>query len=390
MTRTRIIDLAGIILVFTAFTQPGLGGGQIYLIYFLPILLAFLFLCIFLGALKIPKIKIQILLICVVIILAHISVFSLQYIVPFAILSSFFMLAPIPFFAERLPFYSFCAMILNILIYFGEIALNQIGVPFDASIFNYIDSGREGLITTWGFSRYSAHHTEPGSFAINLAGLAVLSLVGQRPPGIFHWLAALTLLTVLSITAALMALMVIIAILISGGVRVKSIFIFITGLGATVFALLNFVPNLGVDTMGFFSHRLVDRGGTDGSIWVKSQLIDDLLHRDALASLMGNRNQPCEVCMYSKSLGFGFNLLFEGGLLGAVIISALSTITFYRFGLPGLLLIFTFFSMRLEFYYPQTIVLVYAIFMVPATVGRRYRFASNDPAATVTWKCPAK
>ena len=383
ISRSTIANLVGAMLFFTAFTQIGLGGGSIYLIYFLPVICIFAVLILVLEKLQKPTTSYPLIFMCALIIIAHISIFSLQYIISFVALTVALIASLSSSLWHRVPTYAYIAMILNTIIYFVEIILQFIGVNFDASIFNYVDSGRSEIITTWGFERYSAHHTEPGSFAINIGGLAVLSLMGTRAPNIFHWFAVLAMATTLSITAAIVTFIVITSIFVAREIRNKTIILSIVGLAIIIYFCFNIMPTLGLNVVEFLSYRLIDRGGADGSIGVKSQLINELINRDWLSSMLGNRNTPCDICMYSKSLGFAFNIIYEGGLLGFIAIFSLFTVAIHRLGLRGLMLVLMLSFMRVEFYYPQTIIIILAVFALPRTVATRSNFVPANQAAPV-------
>jgi hypothetical protein len=377
--RKRGTNFVGMLFLFVTFTQIGTGGAMVFLTRYLPLMIVLLALLAALEGRFNPRASSVFLILFGVMFISNISVSSLQYIIvilAYLIIISTLQSKRLP---EKITDYAFYAMILNIVIYASEVILiGGLGISFDPTIFNYIGAGRDEVISTWGFSRFAAHHTEPGSFAANLGGLTVLSLLGSRKPTFFHWLSVLSLVSTLSISAAAISAITIMTILVAGRFRLKTIATFVVALALGAYALLNVLPMVGVNTVDFMLYRLQERGGTDGSILVKQLLIDELMNRGGWTSLLGNRHGFCSFCRYSKSLGFGFYMLFEGGLLGAVGIVALFVVAGYRHGLRGIAMVGTLSLMRIEFFFPQAIIIIFAISELPRVVRRQIKHSTAE------------
>lgn len=374
--RKRGIDIFGVLLLFVTFTQIGSGGALIFLTYYTSILFIVLIFFNLLEGYSRPKLSIVFFILLITILFANISVFSLQYVFVISLLFIFFTTLKTSEFLENISKYAFYAMNINIAIYFIEIILvGGWGLSFDATIFNYAGAGRDEIISTWGYSRFAAHQTEPGSFASNLGGLTVLSLLGARKPTIFHWLSVLTIASVLSITAFAILIATIISILVAGRFGLNKIIIFATVLIMGFYTLFSLLPMVEVNTIEFMVYRLQERGGTDGSIGVKQLLISDLLNRGSWANLIGNRHTSCFFCDYSKSLGFGFYMLYEGGLFGGLGIFLLFIVAGYRHGICGVAMVFTLMLMRVEFFFPQVIMIILAISETPRIVRRHFKLS---------------
>ncbi|SDJ05437.1 hypothetical protein [Salipiger marinus] len=374
--------MAGTLLLFVTFTQGGGGGATQFIILYLPIL----FLCLFCIALAAGgteplaadgPVRARFLFALALVLLGAIALSVLQHMIAVMGFALAVLCLPVGPFLQRLPTYAYYAAILNAALYLGEVLLaGQLGLPFDPSMFNYLGVDREGVITTWGLNRYAGHHTEPGSFAINFAGLTMLSLMGTRKPTWFHWLAVLLLAGTLSVTAMVLAVVVTVSILLSDRLSAKTVLIFVISLAGTVFLILQVLPLLGLLSLDFLTVRFVERGGTDGSLYVKQLLLEDIETRDAMATLFGNRSALCDHCIYAKSLGFGVYMIFEGGIVAALALAVLGGTATLRLGRRGLMLFVVFMMMRLEFFFPQALMLYLVIVGLPAVASGSGRAGS--------------
>ena len=362
--------IAGTLLLFVTFTQSGGGGATQYLVYYLPILLLTVLVIGCNPGLPSGGARRRYIGLVVLVLLASLSTPAVQYSVVLILYSLALLSLPLWTLLQNLPTYAYYAVILNLVLYLGEVILRgQLGLPFDPTVFNYMGVDREGVITTWGFNRYAAHHTEPGSFAINLGALSVLSLMGDRKPTTVHWIAVMTLASTLSITAAAMAAMLTASIFLVQRMSAKKVLLFVVGVAVSCFVILKVLPLLGLLSTEFLVYRIHDRGGDDGSIYVKQVLIEDVQTRDLISTIFGNRHEPCWHCGYSKSLGYGFYMVFNGGLLGAAALVALAAMAIGRLGRKGLALFLVFMLMRVEFYFPQAMMMYLAIAGLPYTKG---------------------
>lgn len=359
-------DIAGTTLIFVTFTQTGGGGAGQFIAFYTPFLLLGL-LMTKTGVRNIAEPdRRPMLFIGMAALIGGLSVGGLQYSVAFCVFLLVLLMMPIGTFVRELPRYAYYAAILNAGLYFGEaILVGQLGLPFDPTVLNYIGVEREGVITTWDFNRYAGHHTEPGSFAINFGSLTVLSLLGGRPANWFHWLAVLTLASTLSITAVVISLVVAVAILLSKRITVGSIVLYLCAVVAAGYALLLVMPLLGLSSIDFLLYRLQERGADDSSIYVKQLLVEDLVDRGGLDFLFGNRHEECSHCPFAKSLGFGFYMVFQGGVLGGLFVSVLVLIAFVRLGRIGLMVMAVMTVSRFEFFYPQAAILYLVITTFP-------------------------
>lgn len=350
---------AGTLLLFVTFSQGNVSSASQFVLLYLPIVFVTLLLISIrqgTSGARPPSspARLGFLIILTPVLLATLSTATVQYFVVLLGFTLAILSLPVGGFLRDLPTYAYYAAWLNAALYLGEvILLGQFNIAFDPSVFNYIGVDREGVITTWGLNRYGGHHTEPGSFAVNFAALTVLSLMGDRKPTSFHWLAVFLLAGTLSITAALLAAVVAIAIVLTSNLTPRSVFLLIAGLCGIPVLILQVLPFLGLQSVEFLTERLVARGGNDISLYLKAQLLEDFKTRDALSSLIGNRYAECFHCSYSKSMGFGFYFLFQGGLVGAISVAVFGGVAVWRLGRKGFALFLVFMLMRLEFYFPQ-------------------------------------
>ncbi|WP_170379438.1 hypothetical protein [Ruegeria atlantica] len=367
---------AGTLLLFVTFSQGNVTSASQFVILYLPILsLALVIIGGRRGSASTlapsSPARLGLLLILVPVLLATLSTATVQYVIILLGFTLIVLTLPVGGFLQNLPTYAYYAAWLNAMLYMGEVIFwGQLGIPFDPSVFNYIGVDREGIITTWGLTRYGGHHSEPGSFAVNFAALTVLSLMGDRMPTLFHWFAVFLLAGTLSITAALLAVVVVVSIILTSRLTARSLLLLVLGLGLIPVLILQVLPLLGLQSMEFLTERLVDRGGNDISIYIKAQLIEDVKTRDFLSTILGNRYAECFHCSYSKSMGFGFYFLFQGGLVGAIAVATIGGIAIWRLGRKGFALFIVFMLMRLEFHFPQAMMLYLIVAGLPAPNGR--------------------
>ncbi len=361
---SRLSTVVGTLFLFVTFTQVSGGGAFQYLLTYLPIALVSLLL---LNALAgehetKPANSGWLLIVFAAVILASLSVNGLQYMVVFLGYASVFAIIDRRALLQELPKYAYYAAILNVVIYLSEVVLRgQLGLPFDPTMFNYVGAGREEVISTWQFSRYAGHQTEPGSFAANLGALAVLSLAGDRKPTWFHWIAVLTLASTLSITAVLMATILTVSIFLANRVTLKTVIVYVMTVALAAVAIIQLLPLLGLPTIDFLVYRLQSRDTIDGSLYVKSLLIDDVLTRSSWETLIGNRHGGCDYCQYAKSLGFGFYMVFHGGLVGVFALATFAAVSWGRLGRRGLALVMVLILARVQFFFPQAMMFYVAI-----------------------------
>lgn len=379
--------LAGTLLMFVTFTQGNVTSASPFVVLYLPMM----FLCIFVIGQGVQAsggyrpssdgVRLRYLWLMLPVLLASLTVEVLQFNIVILGFAFGVLTLPVGPMLARLPTYAYYAAVLNAALYLGEAILHgQLGLPFDPSVLNYLGVDRDGVVTTWGLNRYGGHHTEPGSFAINFAALTVLSLMGDRKPNAFHWLAVFLLAGTLSLTAALMSVVVVVTILLANRITVKTVAVFVLALLVTAVLIVQVLPMLGLLSFDFFTERLVERGGKDGSIYLKTLLLEDFYTRDLGAAVLGNRYAECAYCSYAKSLGFGFYILFQAGFFGALLIAVLALTLTLRLGRQGIALFGVFMLMRLEFHFPQAMMFTLIVAGLP-TVAERRAMAEGHRAA---------
>lgn len=355
--------VVGTLFLFVTFTTSLMGGATGYLLTYTPLALGCLILLNALDPPRRPGVpRLVFLMVCLAVFLASLSINGLQFAVVFTVYVAMFLTIPLEPMIRNLPTFAFCAMLLNMAIYLTEIVLvGQLGIPFDATIFNYGGAGREEVSTTWGFARFSGHQAEPGYYASNLAVLAILSLLDGRRPSWLHWVAVLTMAMTLSLSSMIMAAILVLSLILSNRMGVMGVLSSIAGLTVASVAFLYLAEVLGIQIFEYLYYRLQVRGGTDGSIYVKTLLAQDLQTRQGWEAVFGNRHQDCDYCIYARSLGLGFYMLFHGGVIGGLALAAVAATAVIRLGRRGLALTFILVLMRAEFFFPQAVFIILVV-----------------------------
>lgn len=373
--RKLAADVFGTAFLFITFTQSILGGATGFLLVYTPLAL----ICLVLLNVADPPRPVRLrkdafVVICTAVFLACLSINGLQYAVVFTAFATLFLIIPIEPLIRNLPRYAYYAAVVNVGLYYGEIILaGQLGLPFDPTVFNYGGAGRDETTYTWGFARYAGHQAEPGYFAANLTALAVLSMLGGRKPNWFHWLSVATLASTLSLTSAIMAAILTVSILLANRLNAKNLIISALALAGAAFLLIQIGPMIGLPTLDYLIYRLDTQGASDGSILSKGRLIRDVTGRNVLDTLIGNRHSACDYCNYAQSLGFGFYMVFHGGLAGAAAVFLITVIAVKRLGRHGLALMLVLVLMRAMFFFPQAIFIFLVIAVMPGQASHRGR-----------------
>lgn len=361
------VTVFGTVLLFVTFTHSIFGGGSGFLFSYAP--WALILLLLLFGSDPGPRVhvnKLPFLYLSLIFFLISLSVDGLQYSVVFAVIISLFLTLRLGPLIRDLPHFAYYAAILNLSLYYAEILLvGQFGLSFDPTIFNYAGAGRDEINTTWGFSRYSGHQSEPGYLASNLASLAVLSLLDGRRPGVFHWVCVATLASILSLTSILLAALLTLSNLIAIGLSPRRLVISVLSFAGVGMALLQILPMLDLAIVDYLVYRLQTRGGTDGSIIVKQLILADLNTRDGFSFWLGNRYYACEYCSYARSLGFGIYMLFQFGIFGGIALAILLWLAYHRLGRVGFALFLILSLSRAEFFFPSAIFIIMVIATSP-------------------------
>lgn len=362
-TRQLAATVFGTLLLFITFTGSIFGGATGVLFSYAPLALA----CLLLLNLSDPRRSLSVdkrpfLVVSLAIFLACLSVDGLQYAVVFTVFVVLFLVMSLGPLMHDLPRFAYYAGILNLGLYYSEIVLvGQLGLSFDSTIFNYAGAGREELTSTWSFIRYAGHHSEPGYLASNLTGLAVLSLFDGRRPGVFHWLCVVTLGSTLSLSAMILAGLLTLSLLVATGLSLSRLVVSTLIAAGVGVIFLQVAPLLNLEIVDYLIYRLQTRGGTDGSIYVKQWLLEDLLKRTGWPMLFGSRHDPCDYCSYARSLGFGFYMLFQGGLSGAAALGVMLWLAVQRLGRLGLVLFVVLILTRVDFFLPSAVFMILVI-----------------------------
>lgn len=381
MKKKTISSGLGTLLLFITFTQSDSGGVTRYLLIYMPVLVILLGAIVLLAGKKAPGNRKYLIIFAFFISMALFSSNSFSSLTAFIALTMILVALPAGYVA-MIPDYARYAMTLNIVIYVSELLfVGVLGQNFDPTIFNALGAGREGLTETWGFARYSAHHTEPGAFAANLACLCMLSLQGDRKPTMLHWTAWLVLLSLFSFTAMILGELVLLALLLAAGKTWKSIAAAIYGPALAFVAIAALLPLIGINVVDYFTFRMIENDMQDGSVGVKLMLLEDVVSRGVVTSIAGNRFEACYHCGYSRSLGFGFHLLFQGGLFGLLVIVGILWTAFKRLGLLGLFLAIVLLLSRLPIDQAQILFVLLVIINLPKKKRRssiaKYSFDSE-------------
>lgn len=348
----------GSLLLFVTFTQSQSDGITRYLAIYLPILGISFVLLSSLEHWTPKKIMLPFVGLLALVALAFISPNALNKTIALLIIGAVMVVFAPRGLKENLPTYAYYAMLGNIGIYTADLIFNGVmQLNFDPVVFNVIGAGRDETLSTWQFMRYSAHHDEPGSLAVNLTGLTLLSLQRGRRPNFSHWVAWLVLISTLSLTALIMSILLFIVLIFRSGISWKTILT----IALVLFTLFQVSLQFDNNVFEYFQYRLIERDSFDSSIIVKSLLIDDMLNRDLIASLLGNRFEDCFHCSFSKSLGYGFHISFQGGLVGWVAVAAFFTYAVRRHGAMGFAIVVGLMLARFDVYYGQVLFYCFAI-----------------------------
>ena len=361
MKKKTISSGLGTLLLFITFTQSDSGGVTRYLLIYTPVLVILLGAIVLLAGKKAPGNRKYLIIFAFFISMALFSSNSFSSLTAFIALTMILVALPAGYVA-MIPDYARYAMTLNIVIYVSELLfVGVLGQNFDPTIFNALGAGREGLTETWGFARYSAHHTEPGAFAANLAWLVLLSLF--------------------SFTAMILGALVLLALLLAAGKTWKSIVAAIYGPALAFVAIAALLPLIGINVVDYFTFRMIENDMQDGSVGVQLMLLEDVVSRGVVTSIAGNRFEACYHCGYSRSLGFGFHLLFQGGLFGLLVIVGILWTAFKRLGLLGLFLAIVLLLSRLPIDQAQILFVLLVIINLPKKKRRssiaKYSFDSE-------------
>ena len=100
--------------------------------------------------------------------------------------------------------------------------------------------------------------------------------------------------------------------------------------------------------------------------------------------LIGSRFDPCDYCSYARSLGFGFYMLFQGGLAGAAALGVMLWLAVQRLGRLGLVLFVFLILTRVEFFFPSAVFLILVI--TTAKKGSGPLFGHVRKAVSPRWR----